>query len=337
MQGNTLTSKSLMVASKDVKIQITSGLLTLARRPHFTGVLLIDGIKFTSQKSGMDRLLTSIDGAAPVEMINLDLYGIPVDSLRAYAELKEGTLDLSGMYIEGASGNAHGSTSINTTGNSTFDLFISLDNANIRQSLNAVTQEEPWIRGTMDLEGHLWGNTDSINGSLVLTARDGKIQKYALFSRIFALLNVYKIIQSRDIELTSKNFPYNLISSTFSLDDNTISFDDFYFDSNSLQISAVGTYSLKAREIDSIFGVQPFESFDRAIGMIPLLGWILTGDDKKLIVVSMKVQGDIDDPSVQIAPLATLSEPVKNSLLRALELSSDVIKKSQELLPGGKD
>ena len=176
-----------------------------------------------------------------------------------------------------------------------------------------------------------------MNGSLVLTARDGKIQKYALFSRIFALLNVYKIVQSHDIELTSKNFPYNMITSTFTFKDSILSFDDFYFDSNSLQISAVGQYSLKTKEIDSILGVQPFEALDRTIGMLPLLGWILTGKDKKLIVVSMNVKGEIDDPSVQIAPWETISNPVKSSLLRAWELSTDLFKESRELLPKSKD
>ncbi len=337
MSDNMLESDSLKITAPDITLQITSGLLTLAERPHFTGVLLIDGVTITREKKAMSKLLDAIDLAAPIELINLNLYGIPVDSMKAYAELKNGVLDLSAMYLQGPSGNAHGRASINTAGNSSFDVFISLDNANIKQFLFALSDEEPWIRGTMNLAGHLWGSTDKVNGSLVLTARDGKIQKYALFSRIFALMNIYKIIQTHDIELTSKNFPYNLLSSTFTMKDSILSFDDFYFDSNSLQISAVGKYSLKTKELDSLLGVQPFESLDRAIGMLPLLGWILTGEDKKLIIVSMHVHGEIDDPSVQIAPMDTISNPVKNSLLRALKLSSDLLKKSQELLPGGKD
>ncbi|HOO38656.1 MAG TPA: AsmA-like C-terminal domain-containing protein [Deltaproteobacteria bacterium] len=337
MSDDTLVSEDMKILAQDITIRITSGVLTLTGRPHFTGILLIDGVKVTSQGKGVSKLFTSLDGTAPIELTNLDLYGIPVDSMKAYAELKDGALDLSALYIQGASGTAHGSTSINTAGDSTFDVVISLKNANIRQYLNAMSEEESWIRGTMDLEGHLFGNTNSLNGSLVLTARDGKIQKYALFSRIFALLNVYKIIQSHDIELTSKNFPYNMITSTFTFKDSILSFDDFYFDSNSLQISAVGQYSLKTKEIDSILGVQPFEALDRTIGMLPLLGWILTGEDKKLIVVSMKVKGEIDDPTVQIAPWDTVSKPVKSSLLRAWELSTDFLKESRDLLPNGKD
>jgi hypothetical protein len=190
-----------------------------------------------------------------------------------------------------------------------------------------------WIRGEMDLEGHLWGRSDSINGSMSFITKKGKIQKYALISRIFALLNFYKIVQARDLELTSKNFPYNVISSTFTIKDSIVHFDDFALDSNSLQLSAVGDYSLKTRNIDAIMGVQPFETIDKAIHMIPLIGWILTGDRGELFIVSMKITGNADDPKVAFAPVQTVSDPVRKSLARALRLPSELLKDARDLIP----
>lgn len=338
MQKNSLLSENFNIKTDDITIGIKSGSLSLYKRPYFTGRLFIEGMKLTSQ--GTDKnshILNSLDADSPIELVNIDFRGIEMDSAKAYAELRDGTLTLSGMKIKGPSGTAQGSVTLNQFGTNTFDIVVSLNNANINQFFSAFAQEESWIRGDMNLNGHLWGSTESINGSLVLTARDGRIKKYALTSRIFALLNIYKIIQSHDIELTSKNFPYNMITSTFSIRDSMVSFDDFYFDSNSLQLSAVGQYSLRTEELDSIIGVQPFETIDKAIGMIPLLGWVLTGDDKKLIIVSMRVQGKIDDPTVGIAPMETISKPVEESLFRVFELSSDIIKKSQKIIPHKKD
>ncbi len=337
LRNKLLTSEQLDIASDEVTIRITQGTLTLGKRPLFTGGLSIGGLRLPAPATEQNReFLTAIDADAHVELTNANLYGIALDSATASARLKNGTLTLSDMELKGMSGTAQGTSTVSLTGTSTFDIVVSLDNASISQFLDPLSTDKAWIRGSMDLQGHLWGSPDSVNGTMVLTAKDGKIRKYALFSRIFALMNIYKIIQSHDIEITSKNFPYNVITSTFTIRDNVMSFDDFYLNSNSIQLSAVGEYSLRTNEIDAVIGVQPFETIDRAIGMIPLLGWVLTGKDKRLIVVSMKVSGEVDDPSVQIAPLDTISNPVKDSLLRIYELSSDILRKSSGVLPDGK-
>jgi uncharacterized protein YhdP len=109
--------------------------------------------------------------------------------------------------------------------------------------------------------------------------------------------------------MTSKNFPYNEITASFTLKDSLVHFANFHMDSNSIQFSAVGDYSLKTREIDAVAGVQPFETIDRTIQAIPVIGWILTGEKGTFLIVSMTVKGNIDDPSVKIAPIKTVFRP----------------------------
>ncbi|MBN2299311.1 MAG: AsmA-like C-terminal domain-containing protein [Deltaproteobacteria bacterium] len=337
MQNHTMKCSELNLTSGGKKIRVTSGSLDMENRPYFTGGLVIEGVHLDVEDDDTADILNLLDMDAYVELVNPDLYGVALNSFKANARLKNRELVLSDMVIKGISGTAHGTASTDPAGKTTFDIVVSLKNAGIRQFFYAVAKEDSWVHGDMDLEGHLWGSTDSINGTLAFMARNGNIKKYALFSRIFALLNIYRIIESQDLELTSKNFPYNVISSTFTIRDSTMFFDDFYLDSNALQLSAVGLYSMKTRKIDAHIGIQPFESVDRTISMIPLLGWVLTGEDKKLIVVSMKVRGELDDPIVQVAPLDTISKPVKESLFRFLQIPSDIIRRSQEILPKNKD
>jgi hypothetical protein len=241
-------------------------------------------------------------------------------------------LDLSAIEIEAISGSAKGTASIAIGGTSSFDFVISARNADMRKLLRAASPGKWWIDGDLDLEGHLFGSTDSINGTLLLNARNGEIRKYALLSQIFSLLNVYKIMKSQDIDILSSHFTYNYLSSTFTIKDGILSFDDFSLDSNSLQLSAVGTYSLKTQKVDAVLGVQPLESVDKTVSMIPLIGWVLTGDKGEMIVVSMKVKGPFDNPSVQVAPVTTLSNTVAASLLRALKLPDHLINESMKMI-----
>ncbi|HHO75334.1 MAG TPA: DUF3971 domain-containing protein [Deltaproteobacteria bacterium] len=337
MQRNTLAASEMKVVSGDTKITITSGTLDIAKRPYFNGGLVIEGMSFNTGDIDKSSIPDSLDADAFIELIRPNINDITLNGFKANTRLKNGRLTFSDMIIKGIYGTAQGSASTDPAGSMTFDLVVSLRNAGIRQFFYAVAKEDTWVYGDMDLDGHIWGSTESINGTLAFRAQKGNIRKYAMFSRIFALLNIYKIIQYQDLELTSKNFPYNVISSTFTIRDSVMSFNDFYLDSNSLQLSAVGQYSLKTKEIDAHIGIQPFESVDRTIGMIPLLGWVLTGEDKKLIVVSMKVRGELDDPVVQIAPVDTISNPVKESLFRLLSIPSDIIRRSQKILPGKQD
>ncbi|MGC9323123.1 MAG: AsmA-like C-terminal domain-containing protein [Desulfomonilia bacterium] len=337
LKNTTATTNEFVVMLGDMRTTLAGSLL-ISDIPRFRGTMKIDGLAITSERGlNSSNFFKKIDADASLTLTHLDLYGIPVETASARAELSQGVLTLSQMHLDGVSGTAKGSVRLNLEGESSYDMVISLKNANMRRFLNALSPGQDWITGDMNLDGHLWGETGSINGSLTMTARDGKIRRYALFNSIFTVLNVYRIVQTGDLELTSRNFPYNFMSSTFSISDGLVTFDDFYIDSNSLQISAVGDYSLKDKRIDATLGIQPLESIDKTISIIPLLGWVLTGDDEKLIVVFLKVKGDIDDPSVRLEPLKTFERPLVSTLLRALKLSTDILNKSQQFIPGKKN
>lgn len=81
-------------------------------------------------------------------------------------------------------------------------------------------------------------------------------------------------------------------------------------------------------------GIQPLETVDRVIGLVPVVNWILLGDDQRLIVVSAKVQGDVRNPSITIAPLDSLSDTVSGVLMRTLRLPVDIVKSPKKVIPG---
>jgi uncharacterized protein YhdP len=129
-----------------------------------------------------------------------------------------------------------------------------------------------------------------------------------------------KIMKSGGLDLGGERFAYNKLSADLTIDDSVVHFKNLYLDSDSIQLSAVGKYTINTNLIDAIVGVQPLESIDKAVNVIPLLGWVLTGDDDKLFVITMKVMGTTEDPDIRLTPGSTLSQPVADTLLRILKL-----------------
>jgi hypothetical protein len=114
-----------------------------------------------------------------------------------------------------------------------------------------------------------------------------------------------------------------------------VTFNDFYLHSNSLQISAVGKYLIHTHYIDTVMGIEPLQTVDKAINQIPIVGWVLTGEKGTFIVINLHVLGPVDDPSVTSKAAGSLTKSVEDSLLRILKLPQDLITKPGEIiLPG---
>ncbi len=331
MSTSTISAQGFKIAYGDASFVMT-GNVALQKTLHYHGNIAISGLKLGADGTAGLEIPDTLSADTSLTFTDCNLYGISIDQGKATAQLKQGILDLSNLELEAMSGSAKGSATIAPGGKSSFDIVLFFQNANLRKLLSAASSAKWWIDGDLDLQGHLFGNTDSLNGTLAINAKNGEIRDYRLISQIFSLLNVYKIIQAGDIDSMSSHFTYNSLSSTFTIKNSVLAFDDFALDSNSLQLSAVGTYSLNTRQVDAVLGVQPLESVDKTVSMVPLLGWVLTGDKGELIIVSMKVKGLIDNPSIQVAPVTTLSNTVVAPLLRTLKIPSHLIDESLKII-----
>lgn len=333
IEPSRLSMNRLRVRIKDVLATIT-GDLTRGDQPRFKGDVTIEGLTVGGKGPALEGL-RDISADARLNLVGCSFHGLPLQTASADAQLKDGVLKLDRIVVETVSGKARGNASVSLDGGSSFDVVVALRNADLGEFLNA-TSGTSAVDGMLDLEGHLWGSAGALNGTIAAHARDGEIRKYALVSQIFSLLNVYRIARNQDADFLSRHFTYNRIDTTLDIRNDVVEFDDFSLDSNSIQVSAVGRYALDSKRIDAVIGVQPLESLDRTIGMIPVVGWVLTGDNGKFIVVSMKVNGTMDDPSVTVAPVETLTNTVAASLLRSLKLPGRLVEESLRVMENGK-
>jgi hypothetical protein len=332
MKSSKMISPGLKISNGDTSA-VLSGDLNLGKQVTFQGNIDISRMKVGGEGAFKPlELPGNFQADAKLTCSDCDIYSFPISNASAIARIDQGVLNLSHIELESVSGGVKGDASIVLGGKTSFDFVVSIKDGDLGKLFRSKSSGRPLITGRMDLEGHIYGNDDAVNGSLVFHAKDGEIGRYRIVSQIFSLLNIYKIIQNRDTDFLSSHFTYSNISSTFTIRDGIMSFHDFSLESNSIQLSAVGEYSLKTKNIDSVIGVEPLESVDKTLSIIPILGWVLTGDKGRFIVVTMKAQGPIDDPKVQIAPIKTVSNAVIRPLLRTLKLPEHIYSEFMKMI-----
>ncbi len=335
-----LTMDKKNIGLKDIKVvqtgvnAVLNGTLTLNEIPEFKGDAVIADLKIGGEgkSPSTDNSFGKIKVDAKVRFANISFSGVNIPQGTTGVQLENGVLKLLGMDMKVPYGSVTGSVMIPQDGSKIYDLNINIDDAPITEAIKMYSKDKPWITGTMNMHGRLWNTGDAVNGDIKFKATNGIIDKYNLVSRIFSVLNPYKIIKTGEFDLTHVGFPYNHLSANFTIRDSYVTFDDFYLDSNSLQVSAVGKYMLRTNYMDVIMGIQPLETFDKTVGMIPIVGWVLTGDKGTLIVISLKVRGPVDDPSVKYLPAVSISHPVEQSLLRVLKLPVDLLTRPEEVI-----
>ena len=69
----------------------------------------------------------------------------------------------------------------------------------------------------------------------------------------------------------------------------------------------VGKYDRETRQADVSGNLVPASFLSQIIGVIPLVGEILTGvDNAGLFVTQFSVKGDIDDPNTSVTPASII-------------------------------
>ncbi len=331
IQDNNIDSPDLKIWHGGKRIYANG---SLRQFKNFNGALQIDGlvIERKQEKSGF-TLPAGLTAHGDLTLTNSSILGLPVKRATASAAFDGDDLQLQNIAMSDERGFLNGSLIINLKGGSTFDVELAYQDTDLRQLSLYLTDEEPIIDGKMDVKGHLWGTRQSINGNLRFTARQGHITRYGMLSKIFGTLNLYKFVKTGNLVMMDYGFPYNEFSGTINASNNHLTFDDIYIDSNSVQFFAVGSYSLESQEIDCIIGAQPLETLDKTVSMIPLIGWVLTGPEGRLLIISMRMTGPLDDPEVEPAPFDSLSKPVIDSFSRLFSLPGELLNKSRQFKP----
>ena len=83
------------------------------------------------------------------------------------------------------------------------------------------------------------------------------------------------------------------------INSNKLIFDSVFIEGKSATISGDGVIDLANKKIDIDLAIQTAKPIDNFINSIPVVGYIITGDDKSIMTVGLHIGGTLDKPKAE--------------------------------------
>ena len=204
-------------------------------------------------------------------------------------------------------------------------------------SIACLSDKQNLADGQFNLEGELTskgssaGFPKSLTGELRFTSEQGRIYRFGMLAKIFALLNVTEIYRGEVPDLKGKGFAYNTMVAKGVFKGGKLIIKDTSIDSPSMGIAIEGDIDLIKEKVNLVVLVAPFKTIDRIVKLIPLIGNIMGGN---LISIPFRAIGDLGDPDVIPLSPTAVGSGLLGILERTLKLPITII---QPVLPGSKD
>ncbi|MGZ6276946.1 MAG: YhdP family protein, partial [Syntrophales bacterium] len=209
------------------------------------------------------------------------------------------------------------------------------------QILKYAGSETMPITGTLTMKGDVTAEGATISdlkktaqGTATLFMEEGSLRRFPVLSKIFSILNVAQLLSFELPDMIADGMPYTSIKGTFSLKDGILTSNDLFVNSNAMNMSLVGKADIIREELDTIIGIKPFQTVDKVVSKIPIVGWILTDDTKSLITVYFKAQVKWSDPTVDAIPVRSMEKGVLDIFKRVFQLPEKLITDTGEVIMG---
>lgn len=236
---------------------------------------------------------------------------------------------------------AKGKITISGGGQNHYEAIISLNRMSLEKIQNYLEIGNRKITGRLSLAGNVSASGRNIEelkktaaGSFQFKAEKGVLKKFSGLSKIFSLLNVMQFAKFKLPDMTTGGMAYDTITSTALLKDGVVSSEDFFIDSDSIQISGSGNIDYLKKRLDLIVGIHPLQTLDFVASKIPIAGWIITDEKGKLITVNFKVDGAWENLNVNPINAKSVGKGTLNIFKRIFQLPEKLITDTGEVIFG---
>ena len=142
-----------------------------------------------------------------------------------------------------------------------------------------------------------------LHGNGKMLVEKGVIKKSNVLIQILNFLSIQKIFRHPPPNLSKEGFYFDKIGADFVIRKGVLSTANLLMRSPVFNAAAKGTLDLAKSLIKGDFGIQPLVTLDSLVSKIPIVGYILTGKNKTLLVYYFKVEGPLSSPKVTYVPL----------------------------------
>lgn len=336
--GNTTASVKGTVqdiTNPKIDITVTSTYLELE------DIMLLTGLERTGKKEGARGGLTV---KASIRADSGSAREIKFEKLSTTLMIENSILYVQPLEATAFDGHVSGKGRIDIDSSGSpprYQVSFNLEKVSADRFVQAFGIKKQEINGSLSIQGELTAKGNNSTelkktalGSLKFKCEKGSLRKFAVFSKIFSILNVSQLFKFHLPDMVSGGMPYNTITATMSVQDGIISSQDFYIASNAMNISAVGKVDLVKNEVDATIGVQALQTVGKVVNRLPIVGWILTGEDKTFLTTYFEAKGNLEDPQVKAIPVRSMAKGVFNIFKRVFELPGKLITDTGEVLIG---
>jgi hypothetical protein len=198
----------------------------------------------------------------------------------------------------------------------------------IESAFRCLLNQDVRATGTFELHGRISAQgrpedlSKAMEGNIEFHAKDGRID-YALgLIRIVEFLNVTEIYRGKLPDVRKEGLLYDRITVEVAFLKEKMIFKEWTLDGPNMEMVGQGEIDLAEGKINLTVLVAPLKTVDRIIKLIPLVRYILAGT---LLVVPVKVSGDLKDPKVTALSPSAIGSELLAIMERALDLPFHII------------
>ncbi len=226
-------------------------------------------------------------------------------------------------------------------GQNRYQASLSLDRVSLDRLQGFLELEDRTVTGRLSLSGIVTAtgnNEDDLKktaaGSIQFKAEKGVLKKFSVLSKIFSLLNVSQLFKFQLPDMARGGMPYKNITADVNIKNGVLTSDNFFIDSDAMQISAVGKIDFVGKMLDNTVGVHPLQTVDKIVSKIPIAGWLVTNEKGNLITVHFKVEGTWDNPDVKAIPVQSITKGTLDVFRRLFQLPEKLVTDTGEVILG---
>lgn len=183
--------------------------------------------------------------------------------------------------------------------------------------------EEPLYEGSLTMEallyteGKEWKDLNShLGGGTNILLSTGVIKESNVFLKILDFLSLQNIFTKRPPDISKEGLYFESIGGHGEIEQGILRTENAQMKSPVLNAVGTGSVDLSKGLIDFDIGVQPLGTIDVVVSNIPVMGYVLTGDNKSLLTYYFEAKGSILDPQVESVPFKALGTGITGILKR---------------------
>ena len=145
-----------------------------------------------------------------------------------------------------------------------------------------------------------------MDGSFRLRVNEGRVMEGGTLTHLLAAMSLvdlprYLIFHRKDV--VGNGLLYDKMQIEAAFDENNLRIKQLAFKSSALAAGGYGDVDLSKGEIDMLLIARPWQNIEAIVGSIPLLGYVLTGEDKSFLRKVYHIHGPASNAAVvEISP-----------------------------------